>query len=324
MKLSMIATAALLPAVAGLALARQDAGEQQPIQPPAVDQAHDNTPPDHMAQQAHRTAYLGVEVRPLGHSTAKSLGLDRGTGLRLMAVAPGSAADKAGLEAGDVLVKLDDQLLINPPQLAVLVQTHQPGDALTLHVMRDGEVVSLDATLGERPVTPRQADVPPGDLPRLLDEPLPLPEPRQEMWGPGDAQQIDELFEQMRQRMAQQRVEMHQMMDQMRRQMRLDRDVFDAMPPIGEDLQGVRSVVSVNDGEHAIQIRTEADGRHLTVKTADGQVVYEGPLPDDGKVDALPAEVQDKVDNLIKGKRIKLRIQPGPGARPAEPAGPVA
>lgn len=83
----------------------------------------------------------------------------------------------------------------------------------------------------------------------------------------------------------------------------------------------MRSVVMVNDGEHILQLTADNQARHLTVKTLEGEVLYDGPLPEDGQVDGLPQAVQEKVDNLLKGNRIEWQAPPGPQQR--EPA-PIA
>ena len=53
-----------------------------------------------------------------------------GVGLLVNHVVPGSPAKLAGIEKHDVLHRLDDQYLINPPQLAVLIRTREPGDTV--------------------------------------------------------------------------------------------------------------------------------------------------------------------------------------------------
>ncbi|KKK75837.1 hypothetical protein LCGC14_2869730, partial [marine sediment metagenome] len=61
-----------------------------------------------------------------------------------------SAADRAGVRRHDVLHKLDDQLLVNPEQFAVLVRTHSPGDSVKVTVIRKAKSRVLSVKLGSR------------------------------------------------------------------------------------------------------------------------------------------------------------------------------
>ncbi len=106
--------------------------------------------------------YLGVETRPIEPALRSQLDLPKGIGLLVAAVAHGSPAQKAGVKAFDVLHKLDDQLLVNAPQLVVLIQARKPGSKVTLTLIRKAKPLTLPATLGSRKV----ADTP-GAIERL-------------------------------------------------------------------------------------------------------------------------------------------------------------
>ena len=59
-------------------------------------------------------------------------------GVRLGSIVPGSGAERAGLQAGDVLVRLDDTGLQAFSDLRALLDRHRPGDTLQLVYLRDG------------------------------------------------------------------------------------------------------------------------------------------------------------------------------------------
>src|SRR6185295_19245753 len=61
-------------------------------------------------------------------------------GVRLGAIVPGSAAERAGLRAGDVLVRLDETGLAGFADLRAVLDRRRPGDALALVYLRDGVV----------------------------------------------------------------------------------------------------------------------------------------------------------------------------------------
>ncbi|MEU3196182.1 trypsin-like peptidase domain-containing protein [Streptomyces sp. NPDC006996] len=65
-------------------------------------------------------------------------------------VDPGGPADKAGLEPGDVITKLDDRVVDSGPTLIGEIWTHKPGDKVTITYERDGKERTTELTLGSR------------------------------------------------------------------------------------------------------------------------------------------------------------------------------
>jgi serine protease Do len=82
--------------------------------------------------------FLGVETMPASPTLVAQLGLADGTGLVVTNVVPDSPATSV-LKEHDILVKLDDQLLIEVRQLAVLVRNHKEGDEIALTYIRGGK-----------------------------------------------------------------------------------------------------------------------------------------------------------------------------------------
>jgi putative serine protease PepD len=87
-------------------------------------------------------AFLGVELAS-GTDTGSSTG-----GAKLSQVTAGGPGARAGLQANDVVTKLDGQLLETSDDLAAAVRTHKPGDQVTLTVLRGGKTTTVTATLG--------------------------------------------------------------------------------------------------------------------------------------------------------------------------------
>ncbi|HEX4977402.1 MAG TPA: trypsin-like peptidase domain-containing protein [Nocardioides sp.] len=92
---------------------------------PIVDQLRNGETPTH--------ARLGVTV---ADATSED-GLLSGAGLRT--VEPGSAADEAGLEPGDVVTRIDGEPVSGFQSLVATIRGYRPGDTVTLSVVRDGE-----------------------------------------------------------------------------------------------------------------------------------------------------------------------------------------
>ena len=85
-------------------------------------------------------AALGVAVQPT----------DDGHGVTVVSVDPGSAAEKAGLQNGDVITKVDDTVIDSPDTLGAAIATHQPADHVTVAYTRGGTSATVVATLGTR------------------------------------------------------------------------------------------------------------------------------------------------------------------------------
>jgi len=75
----------------------------------------------------------------------------RPVGVDVAAVEPGSAADDAGLLAGDVISALDDRTIDTMDELIALLRQYSSGDRISLSIVRDGATIDVDVTLGERP-----------------------------------------------------------------------------------------------------------------------------------------------------------------------------
>jgi hypothetical protein len=99
-----------------------------------------------------KVPYLGVVTSSAPVAMRDQLKLAPGTGLVVDQLEPGSAAEKAGLKQHDILERLDDQLLINPRQLAALLLSKHPGDEATLAIVRQGERQTIKARLEEKEV----------------------------------------------------------------------------------------------------------------------------------------------------------------------------
>lgn len=111
-------------------------------------------------------AYLGVSVVELDASIARSVGLKSTTrGLLVQRVDPNGPAGEAGirggsrpvlangqivLAGGDVLQKMDDLTLNTITDLQDALSQHNPGDEVTITLLRNGKQIELPVTLGSR------------------------------------------------------------------------------------------------------------------------------------------------------------------------------
>lgn len=92
---------------------------------------------------------LGVTVQGLTGDLAAGLGLDKTSGALVSDVTPGSAAARAGLERGDVILTYQGQAVADSNALRNEVAATRPGSPVTLEILRDGKTSELTATLDE-------------------------------------------------------------------------------------------------------------------------------------------------------------------------------
>jgi len=95
---------------------------------------------------------IGVQIEPITKEVAESLGLGKPQGAVVRMVEPGGPADKAGIEAGDVITRFNGQVVDKAGDLPRLVGAAKPGSKGTVQVFRRGSykdlavvVVELDA-----------------------------------------------------------------------------------------------------------------------------------------------------------------------------------
>ncbi|HTP61358.1 MAG TPA: DegQ family serine endoprotease [Burkholderiales bacterium] len=93
-------------------------------------------------------ARLGVSVQELNQALADSFGLKRAEGALVSSVMPGSAAERAGLQPGDVIMKFDGKPIVAAAELSAMVGQAAPGDKAKLEVLRKGSTSEFTATLG--------------------------------------------------------------------------------------------------------------------------------------------------------------------------------
>ena len=66
-------------------------------------------------------------------------------------IVPGSPAQQAGLQAGDIITEIDGLRIDASQGLDDILSLYEPGQELTLSVLRDGQTISMPLTLGTRP-----------------------------------------------------------------------------------------------------------------------------------------------------------------------------
>ncbi len=95
--------------------------------------------------------YLGVQISPLSDDMADSLGLAKNRGEFVQGVEPGQGADKAGIKAGDVIVRVGGREVTPDETLSFIVSNLPIGSRIPIDIIRNGKAMTLNAVVGERP-----------------------------------------------------------------------------------------------------------------------------------------------------------------------------
>lgn len=279
------------------------------------------------------TPFIGVITRELEPEVRSQTGLHDGYGLLVVEIMPDGPAKEAGLQQHDVLVKLDDQKLINMEQLQVLVRSQKKGDEITLTIRRAGAEQQLKVKVGERKMPPMHADS------RERGFGFPLPRGGSFRYEPPSGQNRDEWRERAENFQKQMREYQHRMQewsgDQKGRPMPQPPQ-FDGPdvprrgpPPPGngerrpdggprpQNEQHAESSVRVetnNGGERSVTmhgnvirtddtgvytIRRENDKTTFTVRTKDGKETN-WPINNDQERQAVPQEYRDVLREMDK------------------------
>jgi len=219
-------------------------------------------------------AYLGVSTSSPNETLRTQLGLPAGTGLVVDYVDKDSPAAAAGVRVHDVLTRLDDQILVNPPQLAVLVRMHKADDQVRLTLIRGGKERKITATLVEKEQTVAAdggtlgwTGTWPGVLPPV--PPRTLAELIRKGEVPPGGVQANTVATSFNMVMA--------------------------------------------DGEHTLQVTTENGKRHLKATDANGNVIFEGPIETDAERAAVPEPIRKKLDRMEPKVQIRLEGRPAQG-----------
>ncbi|MFM6991881.1 MAG: DegQ family serine endoprotease [Rhodoferax sp.] len=92
---------------------------------------------------------IGVQIGPLSKEVAESMGLPKAQGALVTGVESGAPADKAGVEAGDIIVKFDGKVIEKSSDLPRVVGSTKPGTRSTVTVLRRGSTKDLLVTVAE-------------------------------------------------------------------------------------------------------------------------------------------------------------------------------
>ena len=334
MKTKSTATIALC---AFLALAGFTQAQPSPPSPPNPPVAPvPPVPPDRPEKmQKVPVTFLGVETSPIPSVVCDQLGIAKGFGLVVDYVVPDGPAAAAGVQQNDILKMLNDQILLEPGQLAKLVRSYSEGTTVTLTVLRKGQEQKISVKLTKKEVLKRHAgmghdmdfnfDFDPGnfDMGNLKERLQDLKENLKEQFGErGDmvhdavmtaqaqAQRIREEAQRARdqaqrvrdeaQRVRNQEQHMHQHGREEARiapgQIQVSRTGDNGFMTTKIDIGKAQIVFSDDKGELRVE---RVDGKKvLTAKDPQARLLFSGPVETKEDRDKIPADVRTRFEKL--------------------------
>lgn len=308
-------------------------------------------------------AYLGVLTREVPPEVRAQFSLPTGFGLMVDEVMADSPAQASGLKAYDVLLKFDDQRLVNMEQLMALVRARRKGDTASLTIITGGKETQVQVTLAER--------VAPGTEPPGRRGPGSWPQGRDQEGGGRHVPEAHDLNKEYREQLERHAHEMRgyqERMEKWQKEMRAyqerlqdwtrsSRDTPMPQPPTLEvPVPGERGRVHPEHGprgdvrrsqhteSHAsatvtrrddageYTLRKNDDRATFSVRDKDGKE-QSWPINNEDERKAVPEQYQDKLREMEKGLRMERNgMPPGsedprsmpPATEPKQPAKPTS
>ncbi len=95
--------------------------------------------------------YLGVSLQKIDSKLANAFNLDRSEGALITEVVKDSPADKAGLQSGDIVLKLNNKLIENVGALRSMIALMKPSETITLTIIRNKKQMDISCSIGTHP-----------------------------------------------------------------------------------------------------------------------------------------------------------------------------
>ncbi len=102
--------------------------------------------------------FLGIGITDVTPENANFFKVPNASGALIDQVNPDTPASRAGLKQGDVIRKLNGKEITDATEIQVAVSEMSPGTAVTLDILRDGNPMTIHATIGEYQATSQQAE----------------------------------------------------------------------------------------------------------------------------------------------------------------------
>jgi serine protease Do len=116
--------------------------------------------------------WLGIGIQQLTPELSEEFGVKETDGVLVNEVFSGDPADKAGLQPGDIITKVNDREVGTPSTLSKLIAQNPPGQSVKIDLLRSGKLVHYTIQLSERPQKPTTVKATPPEPPAANPEPV--------------------------------------------------------------------------------------------------------------------------------------------------------
>jgi hypothetical protein len=276
--------------------------------------------------------FLGVETSSVPRVVSEQLGLAKGFGLVVDYVVPDGPAAAAGVQQNDIIKMFNDQILMDPDQLAKLVRSYSEGTNVTLTILRKNAETKVTVKLGKKEVRQRdhdygmfnneefdekmqafndkmkdfnekmkdfKFDFKTPDFDPAIRETVKNAQ-REAMRATTEARtQARDEAQRMRDQAQRNRDEAQRARDEARRSsrsMRLFSSDKGTMKSTTIDLGKATIVFTDDKGE--MKIETVNGKKILTAKDPQGRLLFSGPVDNQEELDKVPADVRQRYDKL--------------------------
>jgi serine protease Do len=323
--LAMIAALGLLPITGFAQTPPAPPAPNQPIQPiPPVPPYKDKDKDKDKGPKVPVT-FLGVETSSVPRVVSEQLGLAKGFGLVVDYVVPDGPAAAAGVQQNDIIKMFNDQILMEPDQLAKLVRSYPEGTNVTLTILRKNAETKVTVKLGKKEVRQRDHDYGMFNMDNMNEKMQAMNEKMKDFkfdfnspnFGPDIRETVKnaqrEAMRATAEARAQARAEMQRARDEAQRnrdeaqrardearrssrEMRLFSSDKGTMKSTTIDLGKATIVFTDDKGE--MKIETVNGKKILTAKDPQGRLLFSGPVDNQEELDKVPADVRQRYDKL--------------------------
>ncbi|HMG04767.1 MAG TPA: PDZ domain-containing protein [Chthoniobacterales bacterium] len=307
--IAVIAALGLLPAIS---FAQPPPAPPNPPNPPnsPIPPVPPNPPKDrdHERDKGPKipVTFLGVETSEVPRVVCEQLGLAKGFGLVVDYVVPDGPAAAAGVQQSDILKMLNDQILMQPDQLAKLVRSYSEGTSITLTILRKGAESKVTVKLGKREVSSRNNFFGPDpgrdrhrhDKDMGFNYQFNMPDMsameslKDEMGNLNIGPMIHDAVKDARREAMRARAEALKAARQVRVM------TSDAAAKRSTTIDLDKAVIVSTDPQGELKIEKANGKRMLTAKDPQGRLLFSGPVDSKEELDKVPADVRQRYEKL--------------------------
>ncbi|PYI92202.1 MAG: hypothetical protein DME97_10715 [Verrucomicrobia bacterium] len=251
--------------------------------------------------------FLGVETSSVPRVVSEQLNLPKGFGLVVDYVVPDGPAAAAGVQQNDIIKMFNDQILMEPDQLAKLVRSYPDGTSVTLTILRKNAETKVTVKLGKKEVRQREHDFGMFNMEDMNEKMQAMNEKMKDFkfdfnnsnFGPDIRETVRNAQREAVRASAEARREARRAAEEARRsarEMRLFSRDKGAMKSTTIDLGKATIVFTDDKGE--MKIETVAGKKILTAKDPQGRLLFSGPVDSKEELDKVPGDVRQRYDKL--------------------------